>query len=190
MSLHLTLGALLGVCLSLLLTAGAGAEDYGFRILRAQLVEREDGACFLDADIDYRFSEPAADALRNGVPLTLALHFKLKRDRAWWWGETVGNERWRFQIRYHPLSRLFQLYEDNSETPQNFASLNALLEQLGAVRGLSVAPAGRLLKGERYRASLSVALDIEALPLPLRPVAYLTPSWYLESPSYKWTFAD
>ena len=43
---------------------------------------------------------------------------------------------------------------------------------------------------EPYRAGLSVRLDIESLPLPLRPVAYVTPAWYLESPVYKWTFAD
>lgn len=190
MTLRLVFGVMLGLCICLSPATEAQAEDYGFRIQRAQLVEREDGACFLDADIDYRFSDPAADALRNGVPLTLILHFKLKRDRAWLWNETVGNERWRFQIRYHPLSRLFQLYETNDDTPQNFASLSALLEQLGAVRNLAAVPPGLLFRGERYRASLTVKLDIESLPLPLRPVAYLTPSWYLESPSYKWTFAD
>jgi hypothetical protein len=65
-----------------------------------------------------------------------------------------------------------------------------LLEAMGAVRGLPVALPAPFEQGERLRASLAVGLDIESLPLPLRPVAYATPAWHLHSPVYKWTFAD
>jgi hypothetical protein len=191
MSAFVRLRILFWLCLGALPAACAQAEEaYGFRILRAQLIQNAEGHYGLDADIDYRFSEPAADALRNGVPLSLVLRFKLKRERGWWWKTPVGNERHKFMIRYHPLSRLFQLMRDDGSEPHHYASLNALLEALGTVRGLPISSIAKLKPGRRYRASLSVWLDIEALPLPLRPVAYLTPSWYLESAPYKWTFID
>jgi len=178
-----------GCLLGLLLAADIVAADFGFRIVHAELaLERSD--IVLNADIDYRFSEPAIDALRNGVPLTLFLRLRLKRERAYWWDETVLNERRKFLIRYHPLAKLFQLRDESSNAPQNFASLNALLDAMGAVRRLPVLPADRLNKGEHYWATLLVGLDIESLPLPLRPVAYVTPAWYLDSPTFQWHLAD
>lgn len=178
-----------GLLLGLFLAADAFAADTGFRILRAELV-LEGSGYVLNADIDYRFSEPAIDALRNGVPLTLVLGLKVKRERSYWWDETVLNERRPFRIRYHPLAKSFQLVHENGAAPQNFASLSALLDAMGTIRRLTVLPADRLHHGERYRASLSVWLDIESLPLPLRPVAYVTPAWYLDSPRYQWLIAD
>ncbi len=192
MSQGIRLIAVLCAWWALMLPAAGMAADYGFRILRAEMKLNESGSEYLlDADIDYRFSEPAIDALRNGVPLTLALRIVIKRDRGWWWGAaTVLDEKFPFRIRYHALSKLYQIIYENSESPRNFSSINALLEDMGAIRDLPVLPANRLRKGERYRASLAVSLDIESLPLPLRPVAYVTPAWYLDSPRYRWTFVN
>jgi hypothetical protein len=178
-----------GLLLGLFLATDAFAGDSGFRIVRAELA-LEGGSYVLNADVDYQFSEPAIDALKNGVPLTLILSLKIKRERTYWWNETVLNERRQLRIRYHPLAKLFQLVHDNGGVPQNFASLNALLDAMGTIRGLSVMPADRLRQGERYRASVAVWLDIESLPLPLRPIAYVTPAWYLDSPRYQWLVAD
>ncbi|HUL11958.1 MAG TPA: DUF4390 domain-containing protein [Methylococcaceae bacterium] len=178
-----------GVLLGVLLTAGVFAADYGFRIVSAELV-LEGNDYVLNADIDYRFSKPAIEALRNGVPLTLVLSLGLKRERTYWWDETVLNERRLLHIRYHPLAKFFQLVDESSGAPRNFASLTALLEAMGSIRHLPALPADRLRKDERYWASLSVGLDIESLPLPLRPVAYVTPAWYLASSRYRWLIAD
>lgn len=167
------------------------AADFGFRILRAEIrPEPEEEVLLLDADIDYRFSEPALDALRNGVSLTLVWQVKIKKDRGGWWRTSLLEETHAFRIRYHALSKLYQILGENSESPRNFVSINALLEAMKIVRGLPLAGWPLLSKGERYQASLSVGLDIEALPLPLRPVAYVTPAWYLDSPVYTWTFVD
>jgi hypothetical protein len=171
--------------------AAADAGEYGFNILRADL--KPDGAgrkFLLDADIDYRFSEPATDALRNGVCLGLVMRLTLKQESGWWWGAAARDEKISFRICYHALSKLYQIIYENNEAPLNFVSFSALLEAMGSVRQLPVLPASLLPPGERYRATLDVALDIESLPLPLRPVAYVTPAWHLYSPQYKWTFVN
>lgn len=173
------------------LSAVAGVTDYGFSIIRAELKPDEAGGGLnLDADIDYRFSEPAIDALRNGVSLTLILRLNIHQERDWWWDTTVLNEDYAFRVRYHALSKLYQIIDGNDEAPRNFVSINALLEAMGTVRSLPMAQGLVLSHGERYRASLVVGLDIEALPLPLRPVAYVTPAWYLKSTVYQWTFVN
>lgn len=186
------MSALPRLLLTLLLLLPHGplwAADYGFEVLRAELVE-VDGAYALNADIDYRFSDPAIDALKNGVPLTLALRVKIVRDSAHWWNQADVDARMLFRVRYHSLAKLFQLVQEESGALHNFASFNALLEYMGSIHGLPIAPLDRLPGGQRYRARVAVDLDIESLPLPLRPVAYVTPAWYLSSPWYRWSFAN
>lgn len=178
---------LLCLCLSPL----ASAAEYGFRIVRAELKPDMQGQAYrLNADIDYRFTEPVIDALRNGVALTLALNLRVQRPSVWGFDVTVLEARSAFRIRYHALAKLFQIVDENGDRPRNFASVNALLEAMGSLRGLSVPDDQRLLPGQRYHAHLSVALDIESLPLPLRPVAYLAPAWHLGSPVYEWSFVN
>lgn len=172
----------------LLLAFDAVCADYGFRVIRAELVPA--GASYvLNADIDYRFSESAIEALRHGVPLTLAVRLKIKRLRHYWLDETILSEIRKFRILYHPLGRSFQIVYEGGNA-ESFASLTALLEAMGAVRGWFALPADRIVAGNRYEANLAVDLDIESLPLPLRPIAYVSPSWYLGSSWYRWRVAD
>lgn len=160
----------------------------GFAVQHAE-VFRLGSHYVLNADIDYSFSAAAVDALRNSVPLTVVLRCTIDRERSYWWDETLIDYRRRLEIRYHPLGKLFQMsFEDRLE-PQSYTHLDALLGALGTIRALPIIPADRIESGETYRAALSVSLDIEALPLPLRPAAYLSPGWYLGSPSYRWSFA-
>lgn len=188
MSLRFAL--LLGALLALTAAATVEAADYGFVVQRAELQRDESGKEFLlDADIDFHFSEQAIDALRNGVSIGLALGIKIKQESGWW-EETVLEEKLSFRICYHALSKLYQIIYENNDPPRNFVSFNALLEAMGAIRGLPILPSARLQQGGRYRASLTVGLDIESLPLPLRPVAYITPAWHLSSAQYKWTFVN
>jgi len=174
--------------IGLLLAFDAVCADYGFRVMRAELVPS--GANYvLNADIDYRFSESAIEALRHGVPLTLAVRLKIKRQRHYWLNETILSEIRKYRILYHPLGRTFQIIHEGGNT-ESFASLTALLEAMGAIRGWFVLPADRIVESNSYEASLAVNLDIEALPLPLRPIAYVSPSWYLGSSWYRWRIAD
>lgn len=177
-----------GFLVGLLLAFDAVCADYGFRVVRAEFVPS--GQIYtLNADIDYRFSESALEALRHGVPLTLVMRLKIKRHRHYWLDETILSEIRRFRIRYHPLGKSFQIIHEGGNT-ESFASLTALLEAMGAVRGWFALPSNRIVEGNRYDASLSVDLDIESLPLPLRPIAYVSPSWYLGSSWYRWRVAD
>lgn len=175
--------------LPLFTALAAWGADYGFVIERAELIPQGE-SYILNADVDYQFSEPAIDALEHGVPLTLKVRFKVLRHRDYWLDETILSETRRFLIRYHPLAKSFQISHEASGIPQSFASFSAMLDALGEIRGWRTLPVGSLEPGKEYWASLSVSLDIEALPLPLRPVAYVSPSWYLSSPSFRWRIAE
>lgn len=174
-----------------LLVAGVGpGTAAGFTIQKAELFRHEDLSYALDATIEYRFSDVAIDALRNGVPLTLIYRLKIQRVRAFWWDPTVFDASWHWILRFHPLARVYQWTSVEAGSTRNFASLNTLLATIGSIRNLPIAATDRLEANTTYHAALSVALDIESLPLPLRPLAYLSPQWHLSSPWFQWSFAN
>lgn len=166
--------------------ACAAGDDTGFHIVRAELPVRQ-GQHQLDVDIDYGFSNAVIDALDHGVPLTLVIKLDIVRESAWPWDAYVLQERKNFEIRFYSLTKNYQLTLLDTGEKRSFVSLNSLVRKMGKL-SIVLDKGSRLIHGARYQARVAVTLDIEALPLPLRPIAYFSPDWYLSSPWYTWTF--
>ncbi|MEW7980307.1 MAG: DUF4390 domain-containing protein [gamma proteobacterium symbiont of Phacoides pectinatus] len=176
---------LCAVCLLACAALAAAAGEGGFTVteLRARLSADR---YLVDAVFDYRFSDTAEEALFNGVPLTLQIHLQLRRQGAWIWESDVVDARLRYRVRYQALSELYEITDLQSGGSQTFVTREGALDALGRLSGIHLVRADALEPGAAYRLSLRTALDIEALPLPLRPTAYLTPAWNLESEWKEW----
>ena len=140
----------------------------------------------LDARIDYQFSEAVEEALENGVPLRMDVRVQVVREGAWFWEDGVLDRHLRHQIRFQPLSNLYKVTDIKAEREQNFATREAAISYLGDISGHVLIDRRLLEEGESYLVRLRASLDIGALPLPLRPFAYLSPSWNLSSPWSTW----
>lgn len=158
------------------------ADDFSFARV---MLSSDDAHVLLDADIRYPLNDTALEALENGVPLTFVTHIEVRESGAWIWEQDMAELHMRSQIRFHPLSGLYELHNIDSDSSQNFATREALLSALGEIRTLPLIAEDRLQKGTRYNVRIKTYLDIEALPLPLRPMAHVTPSWHLESESWE-----
>lgn len=169
---------LLSLILLILLPSPAFSKEFKIKSFSSKLV---DDQFLMQAEIDYRFSDEAIEALVNGVPLTLEVHVQLRDRKAWIWQNDIIDLRLRYRIRYLALAGVYQVVDLQSDTRQNFHTQRSAFEALGDIRDLSVISADRLKKGRSYRLSLRSSLDIEALPLPLRPMAYVKSSWKLSS---------
>ncbi|MES9843025.1 MAG: DUF4390 domain-containing protein [Candidatus Sedimenticola sp. PURPLELP] len=176
---HISFNGLIWMVLVLLFPATASAEA-GFEVARLN-AELVDGQYLLDADIDYRFSEEASEALMNGVPLILEAHLQIRRKGAWIWENDIQDVRLRYQLRYQALAEIYQVNDLQSGDKLSFVTRQAALNALGKIRQFPIIEHSRLTPGEEYEVALKTTLDIEALPLPLRPMAYLTPAWKLAS---------
>jgi len=166
-----------------LFAASAHSDEFKITQLSTRLVE---GIYLMDAEIEYRFSDKAIEALQNGVPLTLDVHVQLREEGAWIWQADLLDERLRYRIRYQSLASIYQVVDMQSKSEQHFATLRAALDALGKIEDLPVVRQDQLKPGESYQLSLRTRLDIEQLPLPLRPMAYITPDWNLESDWSRW----
>jgi hypothetical protein len=161
------------------------AASSGFKVEAAKT--RLDGETYvLDARIHYGFSDLALEALDNGVPLTIELHIQVRPADAWIWDDNLLDRRLRYAIRYKPLSERFLVTLLHGEGGRSFVTRDAAVAALGEVKGVPLIGPSRLEPDTAYEVHLRADLDLEELPLPLRPMAYLRPSWKLSTGWTKW----
>ena len=144
------------------------------------------------AILELSLSNETEEALDKGIPLLIVVELALLRARPLLWKERI--DRWRFpvQIRYHALSGRY-IIEQTGAGPtgtDSFGSFRTVADALAAAGGTQrflISVANRSLDdGSDYRLSIRASLDIESLPVPLRLVAYISPSWRLGSGWNQW----
>ncbi|WP_295581790.1 DUF4390 domain-containing protein [uncultured Lamprocystis sp.] len=169
--------------LALLLVGSVLAQEFRVTQVHTRLV---DGTYTLDATLGFDFSTEALEALANGVPLTILVHLQVRRSDAWIWENSVTDQQVRYAIRHKPLSETYEVYRLPGTSGRTFVTREAAMTALGEIQNLQLVEQRRLTAGENYVVEIKVSLDIEELPLPLRPMAYLRPAWKLASGWTKW----
>lgn len=174
---------LLGGLLPAAFLPDAAAADFKIRHAETTLV---DSVYWLGATIDYDLSEQALEALDNGVPLTFLLEIDVLRIRDYVWDEDVASLQQRYQLQYHALTDQYLVKNLNSGAQHALPTLGVALSVMGAVVDVPILDRKLLVPGERYLVSMNAALDIEALPVPMRVIAYFSADWRLASARYTW----
>jgi hypothetical protein len=147
----------------------------------------KDNVYLLNANIDYRLTPDVLEALNNGVPITLQVDIEIQRKRNWWFDADVASLQQRYQLQYHALSHQYLLSNINSGAFYSFHTLDSALDALGTLHDFPLLDKQLVQADEKYEVLLHAKLDIEALPSPLRPLAYITPAWRLDSDWYTWS---
>lgn len=173
----------MAACVAVGLAGTAHAAGIDIRRVETRL---EGNVYWLDADIAFRFTDRTLKALNNGVPITVQLDIEVSRHRRYLWDKTVASLVQRYQLRYRALTKRYLLTNLNSGSGRTFASLKAALGAMGKVKDLPLLDENLLDRARRYTARMRARLDIEALPVPLRLLAYLSPGWHLASGWYRW----
>ena len=172
------------LCLLIVLASptARAAEAFVIKSLETRL---HDKVYAFSTRIEYGFSEEALAALKNGVPLIILLNIEVQEER-WYWNKTIAELEQGYLLIYHALSKKFIIHNLNSGTQTDYSSLTAALHALGYLEDLPLIDA-KLLKPEaRYILRLRSRLDIESLPAPMRPLAYISSDWRLQSDWYTW----
>lgn len=140
----------------------------------------------LSADIVYQLSEKAMDALQNGVPLFWDIQVKIQRHRDVLWDKTLVDTAIRYRIQYHALLNMYRVRNEGDGEVYNFSTLSAALDLMSTVRNFRMIGKAGLAPEKQYLCAVKVSFDRGALPLPLRPIAYIDPQWYLSSDWTLW----
>lgn len=168
---------------ALLLPGLLQAKGFTIRSVETRLQE---GVYLLNTRIDFAFSEEAQKALQSGIPIIILLDIELEKERNWWWNKTVATLQQGYLLLYHALTEKYIVNNLNSGAQYDYTSLDATLSALGRINGLPLIDSALLAKGSTYRIKVRVHLDIESLPAPMRPLAYISSDWQLASDWYTW----
>lgn len=142
----------------------------------------------LDADIDYFPSDAVIEALKNGITLDFEVMIRVRQADGWlgWLERAVAKRSIRYQLRYRPLSSLYEISNDSNQNRRKFVSWKALFANLGELRQLVIVAATELDAAKRYQVEVKAWLDINSLPLPMRPMAYIDSDWDMSSGWSTW----
>ncbi|MEO1888970.1 MAG: DUF4390 domain-containing protein [Cycloclasticus sp.] len=161
------------------------ADEEANITINSATLSLQDQTFLLSADINYKLSDEAVEALHNGVTLTFNIDLSVIESRDWLWDKHHNNITLRYRIQYHTLAETYQISNLSSNAQHNFSSLTAALHALGSLRDIPI-HAIAIPEGYNTQGSITAYLNIEALPLPMRPLAYITAGWYLRSDSFLW----
>jgi hypothetical protein len=166
--------------------AAESEDDPGFFEIRSAVAELRDGVYYLHADIAYRLSTEAIDALHSGVPLAIRLDVEFIHPRRWWFDNDSAALVQTFGLEYHALSKRYVVLNLNSGDQASFGSLPAALEYLGHVEQLPLLDTAVLDDDRGYDVRVRASLDQEQFPGPLRLLAFWRRDWSIASEWYRW----
>jgi hypothetical protein len=183
---------LIGLCVWLFSTPVFATE-----ITQAQTSLRGD-SYVLSADIDYQLSDTAKEALQHGVPLFWSLHIKVMQQRDIIWNKTVAETVIRYRLQYHALLNMYRVviidpaadiytHREQNGDSYNFSTLSAALDLMATLHNVPIIKQADIAPEHHYFIQIKANFERDALPLPLRPIAYTNPQWYLSS---NWTTWD
>ncbi|HEX9811041.1 MAG TPA: DUF4390 domain-containing protein [Burkholderiales bacterium] len=166
-----------------LLCAPAVLAGFAVGTIQPRIVER---VLQVNGNLDLTLTPKVEEAIGKGIPVQLVIDLRLFRRRPLIWDERIETWGLRRELSYHALSGQY-LVGSVSAVPtdrESFTSLNEALAELGAIDGVALSIDEPLVANADLRLDVRVRLDIEALPSLLRPVAYTSSDWNLNS---EWT---
>lgn len=159
------------------------ARDYGFEVTSLEATITSDAAK-ISSQFNIRLSGAAQLALERGIPLTLRIQFRARKDSRLP-GGTIAVAEHVYKMSYLPLSEHYALTDMSTGVQQTFPRLRYLISNLQNQE--QVLSLGQLAPGN-YLIQVRAELDLRKLPAPMRLPARIAPEWRLSTDWRSWPF--
>lgn len=159
------------------------ARDYGFEVSDLEATITRDAA-MISSRFNIRLSSAAQLALDRGIPLTVRIQFRARKDSRLPGGIIAAAEHV-YKISYLPLSEHYALTDMSTGIQQTFPRLRYLISSLQNQD--QVISLGELAPGN-YLIQVRAELDLSKLPAPMRLPARIAPEWRLSTDWHSWPF--
>jgi hypothetical protein len=172
--------------LALLFAAHTDAANFGIKNAKVVLDQR---VLLVNARFDLPISPRIEEALSKGIAIDVVIDVNMVKHRWWWRNRLVTDHTLRRRIQFHALSRQYLVSGLHARGPsESFGSLTQALAHAGTLDEFAIplTPKKEIEADARYLLLLRARLDIEALPMLMRPLAYATPSWRLNTGWTEW----
>jgi hypothetical protein len=167
---------------------GNALADFKVTEMQPRFVEQ---SLVLTGNLELGLNAKVEEALAKGIPLEVVIEVNLYRERRFLWDRKIADWTLHRRIQYHALTGqyLVNTMGPEPESGDSLLTLQEALKQLGALNGVALKLEEPAAPDAVHSVDLRVSLDIEALPTPLRPVAYTSFTWHLNSGWSTWKVA-
>ena len=178
---------LLGVFLCFWLSTAASGVTPGisFRGL-AVTVGESPHTLVTQVQLDYQLTQYLRDGLLNGMTLENAVTFGLEWHQTWWWNTQRHLASVKSELKYHPLTKQYQLVRLDTGEDWSFSTLIAALEQMGHLEDYPLPALPQNAYGNDASLVVGVRLSPKTLHLPLKIQALFSDRYALESEGVMW----
>ena len=178
--------ALLAAALSLIPFRLPAADASGsFRVTEIS-TRKGDESYLLNARMEINLNKGPKEALENGIPLVFELQIQTLEKHVWFWDIVVAEYKQVRQVQLHSLSRTYLVKDLGTGAQRSYIKLDDALQAAGSLRNFPVLDFDRMKDNQAYSVRLRGNLDIEALPTPVRLLAYVSSAWDMDSEWYQW----
>lgn len=179
------------VCLLAMANLSTASAD--FQITDIQPVLKT-GSLQVSGNLELILTAKVEEAIDKGIPINVDIQLRLYKKRPYLWAKELSRWVLRRQIRYHALSGQYLVSDRNpdhdansTEVLENFTSLQQALRHMGILSEIELPFKHDPVEKDKLVLDARVSLIIETLPAPLRPVAYTSLDWHLDSGWSSWT---
>jgi Domain of unknown function (DUF4390) len=155
--------------------------------IRSAYVEPSEGVYQLNATIDFDIPAGAREAVREGVPLTLHLEIVVRRQRFYWFDETVATLEQDYELVFHALSERYLVRNLNSGEQASYPTLDNALDAMRVISNLPILDEALIVPDRRHEISVRATLDVRTMPDTLRFILFWADDWRQRSEWYTWS---
>jgi len=157
---------------------------YGKIQVRSFKLTAVDTGYTVSIDSTIELNPTLEQALEKGVVLYFVNKFTLIESRWYWIDKEVARIKTRTGLRYHALTRHYQL--SNGTFSRNYSTLKDALVGLQKLRDQPLIMEYDLKPNVQYNATLRLWLDLTRMPKPFQVEALGSSAWNLSSSRLEW----
>lgn len=132
------------------------------------------------AELNFSLSPTAGKALRSGIVLYWDINVSVFDGHfLGFFNELIYVRSDRYSLRYNTLFNDYRVRNEKNMSFRRFSSLSDAVDYLAIIKYDSIILPQS--SEEKCVVDLRVKLDIESLPIPLRPIAYFDAGWNLST---------
>jgi hypothetical protein len=136
--------------------------------------------------MEINLNKGPKEALENGIPLVFEFQIQTLEKHVWFWDIVIAEYKQVRQVQLHSLSRTYLVKDVGTGAQRSYIKLDDALQAAGSLHNFPVLDFDRMKDNQAYSVRLRGNLDIEALPTPVRLLAYVSSAWDMDSEWYQW----
>ena len=146
----------------------------------------KDNVYLMDAAINYELSDSVLEAVNHGIQLYFDVTIEVRQEHKWLWDDVLKTVTLGYLLQYRPLSSDYLVTNIANGDVETLQDLDEALRYLGTITDYPLIDQSEIKAEGSYRCFIMSELRINTLPLPLQPLAYISPKRHLTSQWYEW----